>query len=127
MPPQRNTRQRSAIKKAFENVGRPLSPQEVNEIAREYVPSLGIATVYRALNEMVEEGSLHPVDLPGQSRRYEMSGLHHHHHFHCQKCDKVFDLEGCLLKKEFDLPPGFTVKQHDITLSGVCPDCNPKF
>jgi len=127
MTAKRNTRQRAAIEKAFEKVARPLSPAEVCECASASVPTLGMATVYRALNEMVDEGTLRPVELPGQSRRYEKSGLHHHHHFHCNKCDRVFDVDGCFLKKDVDLPPGFSVKDHDITLSGDCPDCNPKF
>jgi Fur family transcriptional regulator, ferric uptake regulator len=124
MAPIRNTRQRAAIEAAFDLVTRPLSPNEVCDLAREDVPKLGIATVYRALNEMVQEGSLRPVDLPGQNTRYEKSGLHHHHHFHCNRCDKVFDVDGCMLKKDLSLPEGFEVQQHDITLTGICPDCH---
>lgn len=124
MPAKRHTRQRAAIEKAFENVQRPLSPQEVADLARKAVPQLGIATVYRALNELEEEGIIHPVELPGQNRRYEKSGLHHHHHFHCRVCDRVYDLEGCFLKSDLKLPPGFHVSQHDITLTGTCPDCS---
>lgn len=123
MPPKRNTRQRAAIEMAFDKVHRPLSPSEVSDLARKSVPNLGMATVYRALNEMVEEGSLRPVDLPGQSPRYEKSGLHHHHHFHCNVCDRVYDMDGCFLKSDIQLPAGFIVEDHDITLTGRCPDC----
>ncbi|MDF3127855.1 transcriptional repressor [Kiritimatiellaeota bacterium B1221] len=124
MSPKRNTRQRAAIEKAFDQVSRPLSPLEVLDMAREYVPNLGMATVYRAVNEMVKEGALHPVELPGQSPRYEKSGLHHHHHFHCHVCDRVYDVDGCFLKPDIQLPSGFKVEDHDITLSGRCPDCD---
>ncbi|WFB34361.1 transcriptional repressor [Kiritimatiellota bacterium B12222] len=127
MTAKRNTKQKSAIEEAFTNIQRPLSPTEVCDLARKQVPRLGIATVYRAINEMVEEGLLRPVDLPGQNTRYEKAGLHHHHHFHCSSCDKVFDLEGCFLKKDLNLPKGFDVIQHDITLTGHCPDCNHDF
>jgi Fur family ferric uptake transcriptional regulator len=120
---QRHTRQRSAIETLFSNVHRPLSPNEVYELARREVPRLGIATVYRALNDLVSEKQLRRVDLPGQSSRYEKADLKHHHHFHCHVCDRVFDLDGCLLKHELDLPKGYLVEQHDITLTGKCPDC----
>lgn len=123
MAPIRNTRQRAAIEAAFHAAPRPLSPAEVSELARKDVSNLGMATVYRALNEMVTQGDLRPVDLPGQNTRYEKAGLHHHHHFHCNRCDKVFDVEGCMLKKDLNLPAGFEVQQHDITLTGICPDC----
>jgi len=121
--PKRSTKQRAAIESAFERASRPLGPNEVHELAKKKVPNLGIATVYRALNDLVEEGALKAVDLPGQVSRYEKSDLGHHHHFHCTACDRVYDLDGCLLKKDLSLPKGFQVEQHDITLTGTCPDC----
>ena len=124
MPRKRLTKQRTAIEEVFESHHRPLSPGEVHELARGQVEGLGIATVYRALNDMVEENILRAVDLPGIAPRYEKAGLKHHHHFHCNTCDKVFDLDGCLLKPDIRLPDGFTVLSHDITLSGVCPRCS---
>lgn len=122
--PQRATKQRSAIEAAFERASRPLSPNEVHDLARQKVPNLGIATVYRALNDLVEAGTLRSVELPGQISRYEKADLGHHHHFHCTVCDRVYDLDGCLLKKDLNLPRGFQLHQHDITLTGTCPDCS---
>jgi Fur family ferric uptake transcriptional regulator len=123
MSRQRRTRQQIVIEHIFDHTVRPLSPKEVIELAQTEIPNIGMATVYRALNHMVSEGILRVVDLPGQTSRYEHANLHHHHHFHCTECDKVFDLQGCLLRKEMDLPDGFDVKHHDITLTGTCPDC----
>ena len=123
MPRQRNTKQRMAIEEVFQDVPRPLSPAEVLELAQKEVPGLGIATVYRALNDLVAEEKLRVVELPGQTARYEKSGLAHHHHFHCTECDKVFDLDGCFLKPELELPAGFKLLGHDITLKGTCPHC----
>lgn len=126
MPRQRQTRQRHAIERVFETVARPLSPTEVHELARKEVDQIGIATVYRALNDMVQDESLRAVELPGMPPRYEKSGLRHHHHFHCETCDRVYDLEGCLLKENPDLPEGFEVTGHEITLSGTCPLCGTR-
>jgi len=123
MTRQRNTRQRSAIEEVFAKTHRPLTPGEVHAYARGAVPALGIATVYRALSMMVEEKKLRAVELPGQPPRFEKTGLGHHHHFHCIACDKVYDLDGCLLRKDLVLPEGFELQGHDITLSGRCSDC----
>ena len=123
MSTQRKTRQRRAIWKAIQTAGRPLSPQEVLELARAEVPQLGLATVYRRLNALVNGEEIRAVELPGESTRYEPADLAHHPHFICTRCTKAFDMEGCMLKHELTLPPGFKVISHEITLSGTCPDC----
>jgi hypothetical protein len=60
---QRQTKQREAIAACFASAGRPLSPHEVHALACEVQPSLGIATVYRALNAFVEDGLLVRVPI----------------------------------------------------------------
>ena len=120
---ERKTQQRTAIREAFERLQRPLAPAEVLENAREDAPSLGIATVYRTIKSFVEEGSLSPVELPGQPTRYEMAGLDHHHHFHCTTCGKVFDVPGCAKAISSLLPRGYTLERHEIILYGQCEQC----
>ena len=119
----RQTTQRRAIHQAFESTRRPLGPQEVLEIAKKSVPRLGIATVYRALKAMVEEGELQVVELPGAPSRYELAGMSHHHHFHCRDCDRVFDVEGCPDQVKEYTPPGFLVEAHEVVLYGLCASC----
>jgi Fur family ferric uptake transcriptional regulator len=119
----RRTEQREAIRTAIEKAGRPLSPQEVLERAQKHVPGLGIATVYRALSTGAEEGWLKPVELANGPTRYEKAGLHHHHHFRCRSCDKVYDLDGCPGDLKKLLPRGFTLEDHDIVLYGRCRHC----
>ena len=92
---ERNTRQRSAIRDAIAQAQRPLLPQEVLEAARTEVPGLGIATVYRNLKALVEEGELQVVNLPGENPRFEVVGHRHHHHFQCRQCQRVFDVHAC--------------------------------
>src|ERR1700679_4178460 len=70
----RNTKQKDAIRAAFVETGRPLSPEEVLSCAQRNVADLSIATVYRNLKIMVEEKCLTVVQLPGEPSRYEMSG-----------------------------------------------------
>ncbi len=92
---ERNTRQRSAIRDAIAQADRPLLPQEVLDAAQKEVPGLGIATVYRNLKALVEEGELQAVDLPGENPRFELVGHQHHHHFQCRQCQRVFDVHAC--------------------------------
>lgn len=119
----RSTQQRTAIRTVIEASKGPLTPQEVLTAATPDAPGLGIATVYRALSAGVEEGWLQAVPLPTGPTRYELANLGHHHHFHCNICDKVYDLDGCLGNLEGLLPAGFELDGHDILLHGRCADC----
>ena len=120
---QRRTRQRHAIRKAFEDADRPLGPREVLRSAQENAPALGIATVYRNVKAMVEDGSLRPVDLPGAPSRYELAGKGHHHHFLCRGCDRVFEVEDCPERITDLTPHGFRLESHEIILYGLCGAC----
>ena len=120
---QRKTQQRFAIRKAFEEAARPLSPQEVLAASQSHQPGLGIATVYRNIKALVDSGWLRPVGLPGVPDRYEVSGKDHHHHFHCRTCDGVYEVESCPGDLDKIIPDGFELDSHEIILYGVCGDC----
>lgn len=122
---ERNTRQRSAIRAAIAQAERPLLPQEVLEHAQGESPGLGIATVYRNLKAMVEEGELQAVQLPGENPRFELVGHHHHHHFQCTQCQRVYDVHACPGDLSHLAPAGFQIEGHELTLYGRCADCAP--
>lgn len=121
----RNTRQKTAIREAFADADRPLAPEEVLRSARRRQPTLGIATVYRNIQALVEEGWLLAVEVPGDSARYEVAGKKHHHHFQCNDCGKVYDLEGCAVEGKPKLPRGFRASGHEFYVYGTCPACVP--
>lgn len=120
---ERNTRQRGAIRRAFQRADRPLSTAEVLEQARGEVGHLGIATVYRNIRALVDENWLVPVELPGEVARYEVQGKAHHHHFHCRRCDRVFEVPGCPGTLTTLLPRGFELESHEVVLYGACAEC----
>jgi len=120
---ERNTRQRTAIQDAIAMAKRPLLAQEVLDAAQTEVPGLGIATVYRNIKSLVEEGVLEEVLLPGDNPRFEIAGHKHHHHFQCTQCQRVFDVHACPGDMSRLAPAGFTVENHDLTLYGHCKDC----
>jgi Fur family transcriptional regulator, ferric uptake regulator len=119
----RDTQQRRAIDRAIGESGRPLSPREVLDAARAHCPGLGIATVYRTLKALVEEGALAQVELPGEPPRYEATGKRHHHHFHCRACDRVYELDGCPEGLRNLTPAGFALESHEVVLYGRCAEC----
>jgi len=120
----RVTKQKTALRDAFQKVGRPLSPEEVWDIARKEVKNLGLATVYRNIKSLVEDGVLVSVQLINEPPRYEIAGKGHHHHFRCNECNKVYELEGCIHNVEKLVPRGYSVQVHHLLFYGTCKGCN---
>lgn len=123
--PSRQTDQRQAVRDAIEHADRPLRVAEILDAARCEVPSLGQATVYRVVKRGLDEGWLKLVEMPGNATLYEPAGKHHHHHFECTRCKRVFEVEGCPGRAALNrlAPPGFSVESHDLTLYGTCDQC----
>lgn len=122
---ERSTRQRTAIRTVITAAGRPLARTASRTSCGASVPEIGIATVYRNLKLLLEEGAIQTVNLPGESARYETmhAAHHHHHHFHCVPCNRVFDVEGCPGAMEDMAPKGFVIERHELTLYGTCAEC----
>jgi Fur family ferric uptake transcriptional regulator len=125
MPENRSTSQKEAIREALEAADGPLLPEELLMAARHACPTLGQATVYRALRRMEDAGDVQKVVIADGRPRYEPTQPHHHH-FHCRKCARVFDIAGCIPSPASlgrNLPEGFSVEGHEIVLFGVCAEC----
>ena len=120
----RSTRQRDVITRVLHDAEGPLGVGAVLERARTDLPALGVATVYRTLKLLTDQGRIHPVTLDGETL-YESSGKGHHHHFACTRCQRVFTLHTCpvALPSGTVYPGGFIVEAHEVTLYGQCPQC----
>jgi Fur family transcriptional regulator, ferric uptake regulator len=124
-PIARNTRQKQAIRDAFIEADRPLSPEEALVSAQRQHENLGIATVYRNIRALLADKWLEAVSLPGQSTRYEVAGKAHHHHFHCRQCGRMYELGTCTGAVLPRTPRGFRVEGHELLLYGECGRCAP--
>jgi Fur family ferric uptake transcriptional regulator len=105
-----------------------VSAQELHDGLRSEGTSVGIASVYRVLDQLTALRLVHRVDLADGVSRFEpaLPGGEHHHHLVCGTCGKVepFDdspLERALSRVAGDR--GYTLEQHDVVLHGSCGDC----
>lgn len=120
---ERRTKQRDAIRSAIERAGVPISPKEILESAQSHVAGLGLATVYRTLKILADEGLVACVEIPGEAPRYELAGKGHHHHFCCKSCGKVSEVHGCPGDFADLTPRGFRLDGHELVLFGRCGTC----
>lgn len=120
---ERRTRQRDAICQVVKGAEQPLSAAEIHAIAERSLTGLGIATVYRTLKSLIDDGEVVTVSLPGDTPRYERAVLGHHHHFHCRACGRVFEVPGCPKNIAALAPKGFALEGHEVVLYGRCRTC----
>lgn len=120
----RKTTQRTTIINVFKEQKRPLTVDEILMCCRKTVETLNQSTVYRNLKILIDDGWLRQVSHPSLGTLYERTGTGHHHHFHCRKCNRAFELQGCPLKKGKIVPDEFIVEDHEVFLFGICPSCS---
>jgi Fur family transcriptional regulator, ferric uptake regulator len=91
---------------------------------------VGIASVYRALDQLVELGLVQRVELGDGIARFEPSHRdgEHHHHLVCDDCGRVepfadAELELALERVAHRLHAG--MHAHEVILHGQCGACSP--
>jgi len=107
-----------------------LSAQEIEDQLKTGERTVGRATVYRVIDELVELGLLGRVELGDGIARFERvfpEGAHHHHHFVCSNCEKLVPFEDEELERvlrRVARREGLVMESHEVTLRGRCPDCS---
>jgi Fur family transcriptional regulator, ferric uptake regulator len=108
-----------------------VTAQEIFDQLRSDGRRVGIASVYRTLEQLSREGYVQRIDIGAGTSRFEP--LHadgqHHHHLVCDDCGKVEafsddELERALRRVEHRT--GYSVAGHDVVLRGACDDCVPE-
>jgi Fur family transcriptional regulator, ferric uptake regulator len=87
---------------------------------------LGRATVFRAVEMLVNMGLLNRIEFSDGSHSYRACGDEHHHHLTCRKCHRVVDVEICIPNDqlaEIGKRTDFEIEGHSLVLFGVCADC----
>ena len=107
-----------------------LSAQELFDGLRRDGKKVGIASVYRVLEQLSDLGLVHRIDLGGGVSRFEpaLPGGQHHHHLVCDECGRVEMFDEPALEQTLEKVAGshgYALSQHDVVLHGSCSDCLP--
>lgn len=107
-----------------ENVVHPTAEYLYAKI-QEKDPKISLATLYRNLNQLTENGMIKKIDGLETSSHYDHN-TNEHYHFICTKCRRVFDIDAEVapeLIRRTEEKTNFLIENHDIVFSGICKDC----
>lgn len=121
----RLTPQRQAVLDVLHTSHDHPTAQDVLDRVRRTSPGIGAATVYRALNALVETGRALELDLGDTAARYDANTARHDHVV-CVRCGAAADVDAPLpagLATTVEAVSGFAVTGHDLRFRGLCPTC----
>lgn len=129
----RNTKQKRLIFDCIKaNGGRHLTVEEIYNLIKKHDEKISIATVYRNLRLLEEQGVVKKVYMAEDAPSfYELSGsdTHAHHHLVCSDCGAIIDFDQDLLEsleKTIEEKKGFLIKDHRVVFYGICEKCRKK-
>ena len=99
--------------------------EEVYEEIRQKEPGIGIATVYRNLKRLVEQGKLRELNLEKQGVRYDLYEQEHYH-FICDVCGKVDNFTMPVLDHidaEVSKLVQGSITSKSLIFHGICQHC----
>ena len=119
------TYQRMCILEMFREKHDHLTAETIYENLVQRIPTMSRTTVYNTLALFLKQGLIHCITITGTELRYGI-GSPDHHHFLCQKCGKIIDIDvQCPFStgkvKEVE---GNRIEEIHGYFKGVCRECN---
>jgi len=136
----RLTAPREAILTVLSQTSEHLSAEEIYMAVHKTYPAIGLTTIYRTLELLVQIGIVVRFDFGDKRSRYELAegmqgGKPHHHHLLCTSCGRIVDYSDFMneekellgqtekgLSKKFN----FKITNHLIQFYGLCDKCQRK-
>jgi Fur family ferric uptake transcriptional regulator len=125
---------RQAILDVLSRSSEHLSAEDIYLTVHKVYPAVGLTTVYRTLDLLVQMGMVFKFDFGDGRSRYELVGgaKKHHHHLVCTNCGRIIDysdfiedemklfskVEEALAKKH-----NFEINTHQVQFLGRCNNC----
>ncbi len=125
----RPTRQQAAVAEMLGRSEEFTSAQTVHARLRDAGEGVGLATVYRALQAMVEAGAVDVLRTDDGEAVYRACSTHHHHHLVCRGCGRTVEVEGPAVERWADAVAAendFSDVTHTLEIFGTCADCRPR-
>lgn len=125
--PQRQTKQRTAVAELLTDLDDFRSAQQIHDELRGRGESIGLTTVYRALQSLADAGEVDSITSDDGEAVYRKCSNVHHHHLVCRQCGKTVEITGPTVERwadEVAYTHGFTEVSHTMELFGLCAQCS---
>lgn len=122
---QQQTRSQKRILALLNAVQRPLSAQDVYLEFRQRNQGMGLATVYRSLEGLKQEGLVQMRTLANGEGVYS-SVQDDRHHLTCVRCGQSLPIEECpvhALEQRLQESHQFKIYYHTLEFFGLCQHC----
>jgi Fur family peroxide stress response transcriptional regulator len=89
-------------------------------------PRCSRATTYNNLRDLVQAGLVREVAVEGRAARFDAKGMRHHH-FICDRCGKVEDMEWYDVRRPASGSLGKRIlREYELIFRGLCAQCAPR-
>ncbi len=126
-PAPRQTKRRKLIAATIDESKEFLTAQQIHAQLRDAGESVGLATVYRALQSMADNNEVDSIRNEDGEMAYRSCSESHHHHLICRECGKTVEIFPTSLEdwtSEIVEKHGYTSPEHLLEIWGLCPDCS---
>ncbi len=99
---------------------------EILEAVNRVYPHSSRATTYNNLRDLVQAGLVREVAVEGRAARFDAKGMRHHH-FICDRCGNVEDIEWSSVPKPASGSLGKRIlRESELIFRGLCTKCAPR-
>jgi Fur family ferric uptake transcriptional regulator len=113
----------------LERVGTFISAQELYRALQRDGERIGLTTVYRSLQSLVNDKMVDVLRRDDGESIYRLCGEAHHHHLVCKRCGTTVEIEGSAIEewaKMMALEHGFQEVDHVAEIYGLCGTCSTR-
>lgn len=119
------TRQRRMILQELQKMTTHPTADQVYDMVRKKLPRISLATVYRNLDLLAQDGLIRKLGTAGAQMRFDGNPVDHHH-IRCTRCHRVDDLPaGTVMVKDKGVGErtGYRIAGLHLEYNGLCPEC----
>jgi Fur family ferric uptake transcriptional regulator len=117
---------RDDVLTALQEAGSFVSAQQLYGLIRGQGSRIGLATVYRTLQSLVDAGEVDTLRTDGGEAVYRRCSTGHHHHLICRHCRRTVEVDSVAVERwarRIAEQNGFAEVEHVLEVFGTCADC----